>query len=648
MTYLLLLVFVGICFKNWFFPGFIAAGDLWPAAGEMIHTISLLPASWSDLYGGGLGASTVPYLWNYFQYATPLFVLGRILHLPWECIVRFGYLFPFLAITIYSSYALAKHVIHSSFSWIGALIYTINTYSILIISGGQTGVAMAYGLAPLVMLQFIKRIDDDALTIRQSITNGLWLALLAVCDLRLTYLIVAAVFLYFLVQHAKKSPRHFFHQLAHVFVIPSIVAASMHLYWIIPAVVYGKTVSGLSEVYTNTGMLKFLSVADFSHTISLLHPNWPENLFGKVYFLQPEFLLLPVAAFCAVLCIRKIKHKQTVLYFAALALIGAFLAKGVNEPFGWLFNWCFSHIPGFVMFRDPTKFYLFIALGYAILIPFYLDHIGSLLKKKAWIVTLLFMVFWGITIREVCVGSIHGTLDAVSVPDDYRIFEKQIGSDHAFFRTFWVPTVQRFAFPTVNHPSIDAIALTKESSASGVMKWLETRGAEAQLLRWSAQYVVVPIDSAGEIFTTERRYDDAKRISILNQLDALPWLKRQSQYANLGVWKIKSDSGRFWMADGSYITFIAKNTTNFTLFNITAKAGDTITMSENFSPLWKARFGSVDVASRQTIDGLNEFIVPHDYSGDVTVRYVPQELLVIGLLISGIFFLVYVVLLLTI
>ena len=648
MTYLVLLAFVLVCFRNWFFPGYIAAGDLWPTAVDALRHFSLIPVSWSDAYGGGMGANTVPYLWNYFQYAMPLYVLGRILHVPWEYIVRFGYLFPFLVITVCSSYAFTKHFVRSSFSWIGVLIYTVNTYSILIISGGQTGVAMAYGFAPFVLLQFIKTIDDPKnITGKQSIKNGLWLALLIVFDLRLTYLILAAIFMFYLLRITKKLEwRVVVRQIAHIFVIPGLVAASMHLFWMLPAVMYGKVVSGLGEAYTNAGMLKFLSVADFSHALSLLHPNWPENLFGKVYFLQPEFLIVPLLAFFALLFIRKTNNKKHVIFFALLALLGAFFAKGVNEPFGEIFNWCFIHVPGFVMFRDPTKFYLFIALGYTILIPFFLDSLGLLFKKNTWVLRLLFILFWGMTVRELFVGSIGGTLHTVSVPDEYLKFEKEMSGETEFSRTFWVPTVERFAFSTTNHPGIDALTVTKESSASGVVNWLENPRAEEQLARWSAQYVVVPIDNAGEIFTTERKYDDEKRATIINQLDIVPWLERQNQYEALGVWKTKIHKDRFWLDTGVSIPFIAKDPTNFTLPNISIKAGSTITMSENFSPLWVARFGAVKVSARQTTDGLNEFVCPNDYSGEIPIRYVPQQLLITGLLISGIFSLLYIVLLL--
>lgn len=647
MTYLVLLAFVLICFRNWFFPGYIAAGDLWPAAADTIRSISLIPVSWNGMYGGGMGASTVPYLWNYIQYAAPLYFLGHILQLPWEYIVRFGYLFPFLVITIISSYTLAKHFVGSFFAWIGSLIYTVNTYSLLIISGGQTGVAFGYGLAPYVLLRFINAIDaSKEPNLKQGIKNGIWVALLITFDLRLTYLVLAAVFLYYVFSLKKTMAwRFLLRRIVFLFIIPCSVAASLHLFWILPALQYGGVVAGLGDAYTNSGMLKFLSVADFSHTLSLLHPNWPENLFGKVYFLQPEFLGIPLLAFFSLLFLKKAKNKQHILFFALLALIGAFFAKGTNEPFGGMFIWLFSHMPGFVLFRDPTKFYLFVALGYSILIPYGLQHIGTRWKKGIWIAGIVFMVFWGVTVRESLTGSVGGTLHAVSVPDEYLKFEKQIRGEDNFFRVLWVPATPRFAFSTMTHPSADALTLMKESSASGVIARLKTPDMKEQLARWSVNYIAVPIDKTGEFFATDRTYDDGKRREVIEELDTIPWLERQRQYETLAVWKTTAYNNHFWIGDGSGTPFKMENPTGFTLTGLSVKKGAAVTMSENFSPLWSSRFGNSETRAGLTGDGLNEFIAPHDYAGEVTIRYIPQSSLMTGLWIDGIAVLLYCVLL---
>jgi len=68
----------------------------------------------------------------------------------------------------------------------------------------------------------------------------------------------------------------------------------------------------------------------FENTISLLQPNWPENIFGKAYFMRPEFLILPMLAFSALLFIHKAQKekRELIVFFVIIGLLGAFLAKG--------------------------------------------------------------------------------------------------------------------------------------------------------------------------------------------------------------------------------------------------------------------------------------------------------------------------------
>ncbi len=73
---------------------------------------------------------------------------------------------------------------------------------------------------------------------------------------------------------------------------------------------------------TSVAAVQFFSFAKLDNAIALLHPNWPENIFGKVSFFRSEFLLLPIIAFSPLLFLfrTKIKKKEhsTVLFFILL------------------------------------------------------------------------------------------------------------------------------------------------------------------------------------------------------------------------------------------------------------------------------------------------------------------------------------------
>ena len=216
----------------------------------------------------------------------------------------------------------------------------------MIVGGGQMGLALGYALAPLAI----------GAALKHPLGAGVILAFQIMFDPRIALLTLIAMV--FLAGLKKTFGAGFLGLLPHLFWLLPTLAAKREL---LPA--------GLSE----SGWLGFLSVAEFSKTLALLHPNWPENIFGKTYLMRPGFLVLPILAYAFLLFNPKSK---TILLFALLGLIGAFLAKGVNPPAGFIYAWLFENIPGWQMFRDPTKFYFLVVLAYSFLVPYTLEAIS--------------------------------------------------------------------------------------------------------------------------------------------------------------------------------------------------------------------------------------------------------------------------------
>jgi len=283
--------------------------------------------------------------------------------------------------------------------------------------------------------------------------NGLLLSLLIVFDLRYAYLIMGAVCIY----AALKLKRLVSY--IHVIFLPVCIAVLVHAFWILPTVRTGIGSAGMGEPFTSPGMLQFLSFADLPHAIALLHPNWPENLFGKVYFLQPEFLIIPILAFAALFLIRELKTKKHIVFLSVLSLIGAFFAKGINPPIPELFAWCFSHIPGFVMFRDPTKFYLFTAIGYSVLIPFVISQIATHMKSMKWLPYAACMLFWCFTIRPLFLGTLSGNFKPKEISAEYVRLKDALVADVTPSRSLWIPGKEKFAYASDTHPALTADVL---------------------------------------------------------------------------------------------------------------------------------------------------------------------------------------------
>ncbi len=475
---------------NWYF----ASGDLDFFWGEQIQSLSWLPQVFHAEKGFGLNALLS--LWLDYPFRLLLKLLSSV-GLSWFIIEKLLWISVF-ALAMYSSKKLAEYVLGKNvFIWLAPVIYAANTYMLLLFAGGQLGVSWAYAFTPWVLLKFIQTIDVQKMfSWRQGIINGLFFALLIIFDLRFAYLTLLMIGL--CAAFRRRLPLS-------SWVISFLTAGLAHAFWILPAIFVGGGTTGLGEEFTNPGMLKFLSVADFSHALSLLHPNWPENLFGKVYFMQPEFLVLPLLAFGALVW----KGRP---FFVLLALAGAFFAKGVNEPFGGIYAWMFAHVPGFVMFRDPTKFYLYIAIAYSLLIPYILQKIN----KK--IVYIFFVLFWVFTLRGF-------SIRVADMPREYVQLKDMLVADTIPSRTLWIPQRENYAYFSDMHP-----LLATESAFVNDPLFIQ------KISRMGVKYVIVPQDVNKRLFLTDYRFDQSLRTALIEALGKTS-LKQSASFRDIAVFE---------------------------------------------------------------------------------------------------------------
>lgn len=478
--------------------GYFASGDGPFYFTETIRQLGWLPVIWRA--DEGFGTNHAFRLW--YDYLLQLIVkLFSSVGFSWWWIDKFLWT-GVIVVALYSSYVLGKIFLPKSYAFLTSLIYVTNTYFLMIFGGGQLGVTWGYALAPLVLASYIGDVG--------ILKRGLLLAALTMVDLRMSYLVVASVVLWLILTRKKKFSWK-------SYILPTGAAIAINAFWILPFIAGGGKVD---STITGQGILKFFSVADFSHALTILHPNWPENLFGKVYFLQPEFIILSVIAFGALWFVKK---KQELFYFAFLVLIGAFFAKGVNDPFGGVFYWMYAHIPGFVMFRDPTKFYLYIALGYSILIPFTISRM-----KYVRTAIILFVILWCFTIRQLFVGTLTGNFRLTQVPQDYVRLKNLLTIDTTPSRTLWIPHQEKFAYQSEVHPILNADELPQGATVSGQL---------LEVLRVSGiRYVIVPSDIEKHMFLSDYRFDSRKRQTLIAILNELP-LQKVVGFTDIDVYK---------------------------------------------------------------------------------------------------------------
>jgi len=629
---------ISVPFFNWFTKDLIIGGDwrfFWP---ENLQEMSSCTLAWDSSLNTGIGRSNIFYLWinSYLGFFGNFYT--NILHLPWNVAEKLIFFWPILFLSFFTAIILSRRVIKSlPLNILSGIIYLTNTYSLMIFGGGQVGIALGYAIAPLVLFVFMKLVDAikiHSFPLRETIVAGLVLALQVMWDIRISFISLIMVFPYtLLVIFIHKGV--IIKRILLFFLITGLVVLGIHSFWMLPLIIVRDGgIENLEEVYINVSAVDFFSFAKFENAISLLHPNWPENIFGKVGFQRSEFMLLPILAFSSLLFSKKPK----ILFFALLGLAGSFLAKGANEPFGFIYKLMFRYIPGFIMFRDPTKFYFLVTLSYSMLIPFALRGLSEKMKYK-WAPVLLFVIFWIWTIKPMWLGELSGTFKSGIVPQQYNELRTFIAKQPDFFRTFWVPQRQRFGFFSNTHPAIDSVSLSNATNATGVVSWLSGDDAKDILSQWSIKYVILPYDSEGEIFMEDRRYSPEKRKNIEQGLDRISWLKKINVMNYIAIYEVPQYFEHFNVQQSNDSTMsIDYRMVDPTMYLVQIKNARTpfnLIFSEGYDSNWEAIVDNKTIKSTPyNRHGQNSFDIERTGDFEVVVRYSGQKYVKLGLLIS--------------
>jgi hypothetical protein len=657
LTVIIILI-TGLIYYRWFAPGLIIGGD-WPFLfDEALKEFPLAVPSWNTWLGNGLGGTSSFYFLQSFENFTTAFV--NFLHIPWVIVYKFLWFGLFLFFSFFTSSHLLKTIlskINFGYILIAGMIYSTNTYILMVVGGGQMGVALAYSTAPLVMFVFIKltnlinssysnsrfQIQD----FKWSVIVGLILSLQVMFDPRITYITMIAVTVY-LVLNLRKSISHCLSLILYVFLIPGLITVLLHAVWILPILISKQNyLNDLNSANISVGIVKFLSFASFPQSFSLLHPNWPENIFGKIYFMKAEFMLLPIIAYSSLL----FKFRRKILFFALLGIVGAFLAKGANPPFGEAYLWLFENIPGFMIFRDPTKFYLLIALSYSILIPFgiysFFEWIHLRFKFQKYLLIILFTFFicyWAFLTNPAIFGQLSGTFRKSEVPKEYILLKDFLYKQPEFFRTLWIPRQQRFSFVSNVHPSVETYLLFNATGAAEAVKIFRKSGSREYLAELSIKYVIVPYDSLGEIFQKDRRYNEKEYNNTVNGLIDIDWLRPIDGFGKIKVFETRTFKKHFYLEEDGKISYKMISPIHYSV-SVSINEDQNLIFSEKYNSYWAIKMNDKIITSKRTSTNLNSFSLKKGES-KLEVIFLQEKFYNYGRILSITGFLIILVLLL--
>jgi hypothetical protein len=284
---------------------------------------------------------------------------------------------------------------------IAAIVYMFNPFVVDNMLWGQVPLQAAYALIPLMLLFFIMALDRfslDKLSILFSASAGILLALISSLQIQYGYigivllaLWIIAIFCSVLIKKHNLPTMRGIAKFSSIILITGSVAALFRLNFVIQALFGSMNVGQIQIRNTN---LWYQTAVDASNQIggiqNTIRLRYRLYSFYQVFEDQtlnswhiPIELLLAVTFIFVILVFAAIflyKRNRSIIWFTLVVLLFAYLSAGTNTPVN-LFGWLFQHAPGFYIFREPSKFFVGVALGSSFLFGLTVSRIYEYLGK---------------------------------------------------------------------------------------------------------------------------------------------------------------------------------------------------------------------------------------------------------------------------
>ncbi|QQG42257.1 MAG: hypothetical protein HYV90_02985 [Candidatus Woesebacteria bacterium] len=441
-----------------------------------------------------------------------------------DVIVRILFYFPSVILAGLGPYFLTRYLkLSKTVQFFSSLFYLLNTYFILLIDGGQVGIALSYGVFPFVIL-FWKKFFDGYSTHKFAVA---FFATVALCyiDPRIAIISFLVIFLWQILEGRVINLLWLI--LAGILLIP--INAS----WLLPIIKGGG--GGLSTSVTD------LQLSSLLNSLFLFAPHWPSNIFGKV--VQPffYFALVPTLVFGG-LMLKKVDKKYYI--FSLIFLFFAFLAKGSAPPMGTWYEFFISKVPFGSIFRDSSKFFIPMLLLGGVLIGNTVDTISNQFRNTylKWFVFGVAYLYLLLLISPALLGKMNFNLSARRESEDYQTIYTNLNQGNSSFETLWFNEKPQVAFETLDKPALSANQLTafrpfaSINEGEDAYNFLNNPGFVNWLRVFGVKYIILSGDPRN-IYPTDT---DVKNWEEINKLIwHTPGLTKENWGTRIPVFKIE-------------------------------------------------------------------------------------------------------------
>lgn len=622
---------------RWLFFPIVTYGDTWFYHHETL--MSFLNHFETSTWNGstGIGAPIVETYYYIFYVFRGIFAHFNF---DFQYSLFFIYLLPIIVFAPVGSFFLIKRIFHDKkLAFLGAVLYSFNTYFLGIETQHLT-IAISYAFIPIFVLSILVLKESLESNNRDHLGAAFVYFVLAagfqvMLEPRIVYILCFTLigFAYYFFQSYRGVI---------ALLVSALVVLLLSAVWILPLAKGG---AGQVSVITSRPLFggEFKSIL---HSITLSNPSWtgkePVN-----FTLQPVPLyawIIPIIAFIGLVS-KHSRGKRLYLYSCAASLIAILLSVQNNVPFPDLYLWLFQHFPGFSLFRESSKFYVVIALGFSVLVPLSVQYIqlevlgnSKTIRYLVYVLALMPFFFYAWPQLSGDIGSLYV---ARYVPNDYNIFKIYDLGDDSYGRSLWVPASSRWGIYDYKHPRIgysDLLANLPQGfnpNQLDTQKYFLHSVSDEKHLKFihslfdllSIRRVVVPIQDGKDDEDFFQFYGGRDNVKIrqfyIDKLDQTDWLERE----NIGTSELvvyKNPSAReqiFGFVNLYHLNSTGNLVDKFELVqkglgddlyfttNIKAKDATVIRITDTFEGLGSNSLSAISVASSTEARNLSSNIL---------------------------------------
>lgn len=646
------LIIILLVFQNIILSPVNIGGDLsLLSLQELQANYACYPTIWFNHLNNGFGTSAAfPLLWAPWEwfFANLSFLVAN----P-ELIQKIRLIIP-IALAYFSINLFLSRRINNQISrQLVTVFFVCNSYFIMLIDGGQLGIAKAYALTPLlyhILQNWLTALAQSSR--RLQFTNTLLLTFLLslsiIIDSRL--LIILSPLLLTLIFFEVSTKRPTLPYLANIIGYGSLTILLLCILNL-PFILTSRQLAALGLTnqlnVSAQQVTQYFSFTTFTHALTLTQPHYPDNLFGKVNPINPLALIITLYIFASL----KLNGQTRTQVFALLVLLYAFLAKGSNPPFADIYIYLYSTVPGMGLLRDSSKFFTPLIFLSSYLIALTLDATLKNTKQPAIkfgaiaVFCSLMIYMWSPTL----LANLHGTLRHQEQPEAYNQLQNILESDQSFARVLWIPGKEGNGYSSTLHPPVNLKELTqgqycintlcqrtpiyplghqftREDLSQEIDQQMQIFTSDTLETVWqdlAIGYIVLIPDYQQKQYLFDYQFDQSIYQEYKNKLAQLESFEKILDYQNLLVYKATFPTPII-KSDGQELSFQQQSPTQYQLHWPGGEG--TIIMSQSWNPNWTLvnNKGLKISNSQKTNNGHISFAIGNS-PGTYTIYFRPQQ-----------------------